>query len=223
MRPLIFIPGQSGDRPDARAMRLLGLEGFEKQADMIHISAGPASQAGWLLSWLSPTFTQLLYAPDKQTWIPAASVNGSTFGRYFVCVWNQSPCSESDLRKKDARKGQLITLGNGEQWRITTPQTLERYPVFADGAVQWVVDEQFNWLSTELDEIKATALTTWIDAEQKQHTTFTFDDTRHFLFLCDVLAINYRITPELVVALRLFSNDSVRRVIAGLMGMDLGD
>ena len=224
MRPLLFIPSKNDSpKPDADSMRLLGLDGLHKRADMIRIQEGPEHQSGWLFSWLSPTFTQLLYNAEKQDWIPAASVNGSQEGRYWVGLWKGKPPTEEDLRKPDASKAQLVRLGNGENWRISTPQTLEKFPIFADGGVQWVVDEQFNWLGTELDAIRATSVTTWTDEENKIRSTFTFDDTRHFLFLCQLLAINYRITPEIVVALRLFNDASVRQIVAGLMGMDLGE
>ena len=204
-------------------MRLVGLEGLHKQADMIWIPSGPDGLSGWLISWLDASFTQLIYNADKQDWIPAAEIKEAKAGRYWVGLWKDNPPTEEQLRKRDSRKAQLVRLGNSEQWRITTPQTLEKFPVFANGGVEWVVDEQFNWLGTELESIRATSVTTWQEEDGKVRSTFTFDDTRHFLFLCQLLAINYRITPEIVVALRLFNDASVRQIVAGLMGMDLGE
>ncbi len=221
MRPLFFVPisGQPTDSPET-LFRKVGLPFPAVGIDSIR-TQGPDGQTGILFAWLDPKNNQLRYSSKEQFWIPAVAQDGMTAGRYWVGMWSDSPPTERDLRRPDHRRGNLVRLGNNERWLITTPETLERYAVpQPDGTLQWVVDEQFNWLVTELEHRKAAGIVRK-DTDGKEVLSVLWDDENDFWFLCRLLAVNYRITPELVGHLRLFSNSAIREITAALMGLVL--
>ena len=57
--------------------------------------------------------------------------------------------------------------------------------------------------------------------ENGESEVIVFDFDREFWFLCQLLQVNYRITPELCAQLQLFTQDTIRPLIAGLMGRTL--
>lgn len=224
MRFLIYIPGQNSD---GTAKELFGKVGLGDIAGGIDVkpSEGPDGERGKLFGWLSSTQNQLIYKPEAQTWIPSAKSGDRESGAYWVGIWNDSPPTEEDLRKPNHRRGSFIKLGNGERWSVVLPGDLERFPLLnADGSLTWVVDESFNWFVTEIDKRRADAYST-IDENGYMELCFNLAPDWHFLV--SVLQINYRVTPEVVSHLRLFSQNGLQALVSNLMGMpllsDVGD
>lgn len=219
MRPLLFIPGEPADTPK-KAFESVGLGSLSGGAECVR-SSGPDQKSGMLYAWTDPRNNQIRYAPEEQTWLPAIGRNGTKAGRYSVGVWNTSAPTEDDLRRPDHRAGTLVRLGNGDLWKITTPETLDRYPVPGpDGKLTWAVDADFNWLVATLEKRKAAGVVTRQENGQ-EITSIVMDDEADFWFLCDVLAINYRITPELVAHMRLLSRRAIRELTAAMFGLVL--
>lgn len=184
-------------------------------------NAGPDGTPGAVYSWITPQAVRFGYKPDEQTWVPSAKDGDRESGAYWIGFWNDSAPTEKDLRRPDLRRGAPVKLGDGDQWVITTPDHLERYPdLQTDGSIKWCADAQFNWLTADLDRRKEEGVqTSEVDGEQV--TSILFDDLADWHFLCRVLAVNYRITPEVVSRLRLFSQSAIRETVAALMGMKL--
>lgn len=134
--------------------------------------------------------------------------------------WNDSPPTEEDLRKPNHRLGgSFIKLGNGERWSIVVPESIHRFPLLnADGTLTWVADESFNWLVTSIPECRADALST---INEDGFVEISFNFAADWQFLVSVLQINYRVTPEVVSHMRLFSQQAIKELIAALMGMPL--
>lgn len=219
MRPLIFIPGEPAETPQ-KAFESVGLSGLAGGAECVR-ATGPGNLSGMLYAWTDPKNNQIRYAPEEQTWLPASGRDGAAAGRYSVGIWTSKPPTEEDLRRPDHRPGRQVRLGNGEHWKITTPETLDRYPVpGADGQLVWAVDEKFNWLVATLEKRKASGVITRHE-DGKTGLSVVFDDEADFWFLCDVLAINYRVTPELVAHLRLLSQRAIRELVAAMFGLIL--
>lgn len=217
MRPLLFIPGAKPEGSLQEEFRRLGLGELHRQIDCIP-SEGPDGQPGRLFAWLDPKNNQIAFRADSQTWLPASGFDGSTAARYWVGVWNESPPTEEDLRRPDCRRGEYVPLGNGQRWLITTPHHVDRFPVLTNSGIEWAVDEQFNWLASALEKRRAEGLT---QSEDGKSVKMSFDDVADFGVLCRVLQINYRITPELVAHLRLFSESAIRETVAALLGLKL--
>lgn len=215
MRYLIYVPGQSTESQS----ELLGRVGLSEIGQGLDAKAseGPDNGRGKLFGWLSSTQAQLIYKPEAQTWIPSAKSGDRESGAYWVGIWKDSPPTEEDLRKPDHRKGSFVRLGNGELWSIVAQGQLERFPdLKSDGSLIYYVDEAFNWFSTEIDKRLADVI-----RGDDGSITLLFDMTKDWMFLCRVMAINYRITPEVVSHLRLFSQSALKRLIAQLMDMTL--
>ncbi len=217
----IFIPADVGNLKSAEAAFTdVGLD-FLQGADSQIVTDGPDGKPGRVFAWLDPTKARIGYRPDEQTWIPAAQNGDLETGRYWVGIWNDDPPTESDLRRPDHRQGEFVQLGNDESWLITAPHNLDRYPdLQPNGSINWCVDEEFNWLVTDLEKRKAESVLSAKDSDSKLFTML-FDDDRDFFFLCRLLAINYRITPEVCAHMRLFTMQPIRRIVAALMGLRL--
>lgn len=219
MRFMIFVPGSSTvDGKPADVLKAIGLEHLARGID-VKQSDGPNECRGRLFWWQdSKTAGHFQYMPEKQTWIPSAKCARES-GAYWIGFFKDSPPTEEDLRKPDHRSGAFVKLGNGDRWSIVSPNSLDRFPLLnADGTLTWVVDESFNWLVTDIQKRRAEALTT---VTEDGIVTLSFNLEKDWHFLCSVLAINYRITPEVVSTLRLFSQQSVKEMIATLMDMPL--
>lgn len=217
---MIFVPGDT--HVDGTAKDLLKAVGLEHLARGIEPkpSEGPDGLRGRLFWWSDSTVAgHFLYKPEVQTWIPSAKSGDRKSGAYWVGFFNDSPPTEEDLRKPDRRSGPFVKLGNGERWAIVFPGSLDKDALLnADGNITWVVDEAFNWLVTSVE--KRTAETKATEDENGDFTMI-FDDEKDWRFFCDVLAINYRVTPEVVSHLRLFSRRTVRELLAAMMGLYL--
>ncbi|MFO0979686.1 MAG: hypothetical protein U0996_25025 [Planctomycetaceae bacterium] len=62
-----------------------------------------------------------------------------------------------------------------------------------------------------------------IVANDEGGMVLTFDLTNDWFWLVAILQINYRITPEVVSHLRLFSQESLQSLVAQVMGIKLQD
>lgn len=216
MRYLIYIPGQH-DGTVKELFAQLGLSEIENGIDVI-ASEGPDGQRGKLCGWLSSTQNQLLYKPEAQTWIPSAKSGDRESGAYWVGVWNDSPPTEEDLRKPNHRRGSFVKLGDGDRWSIVVPGNLDRFPLLnSDGTLTWVVDNQFNWYVTEVDKRKEEL----IPGSTEGNWIMVFDLAKDWFFLVSVLQINYRLVPEVAAYLNLFSENSLRTLLAAMVGLNV--
>lgn len=212
MRPLIFLPNTDERR---QTFESVGLSEIAAGVDQVP-STGPEGKSGFMCGWSTPQDRDIRYDAEQQTWIPASGHGGAP-GRYWVGYRNGSPPTERELLRPDHRRGSFIELGDGNHWCITRPADLKRFPVpQPDGSLKWAVDETYNAISNQLDHIKATRVV--IDGES---SSFVFDDAEDFWLLCDILQLNYRVVPELVASLQLFSDQAIREVVPALLGMKL--
>jgi len=211
MRPLFFVPDVDGRAIPPEEV----LGEIATGMDKIQCT-GPENKSGRMCAWLTPQDREYRYFPDQQTWT-AASGHGGDAGRYYVGISNEKPPTERELLRPDHRRGQFVKLGNDEQWLITQPEHLERYPMpQADGSLVWSVDAKYNSIVTHIDRIKASRV-----VKDLESSTFIFDDVEDYYFLCSVLQLNYRITNEMVGTMRLFSDQAIREIIAALLGLKL--
>jgi len=219
MKFLIYVPdcGPVEGTP-ADVLKSVGLAHLARGID-VKASDGPNESRGRLFWWLdSKTAGHFAYKPESQTWIPSAKCGDRESGAYWIGFFNDSP-TEEDLRRPDHRAGAFVKLGDGDRWSVVSPRSLDRFPLLnADGTLTWVVDEAFNWLVSDIQKRTAEALST---ITEDGSVTLSFDFEKDWHFLCSVMAINYRITPEVVARLRLFSQATVKEVISALMDMPL--
>ena len=109
-------------------------------------------------------------------------------------------------------------MADGTRWQFPSPSTLERFPEIKDGKLNWVVDEQFAWFVAEVDKRKA-MLT--VDPETPGKAYVSWDLEQDFAFIVRALRLNYRLTPEVVVHLRLISESILKNITTGILGYTL--
>jgi hypothetical protein len=219
MRYLVWIP-KNADK-QLTGQLLLNSVGLDDHTGLDVVqSTGPGGSAGWLFAWLSPDQPNLAYKPDEQIWIPSLADGDRPAGAYHVGIWKEKPPTEADVRRPDHRKGTFVPMADGTRWLFPTESGLERFPNIVDGRLQWVVDERFNWFVTDLQRRKA-MLTR--DPEDPGRAFVSWNLEEDFAFLVRALRINYRLTPEVVVHLKLISESVLKNLTVSLLGFTLND
>ncbi len=217
MRHMIFIPKAESKLEGHALLSSVGLEDHAKGFDCLSIQ-GPGNVSGWIFGWLDPSQPRLTFEPEKQTWIPSIVEGERASGAYWVGIWNESKPTETDLRRPEFRKGVWITMADGTKWQFPSPSTLERFPEIKDGKLTWVVDEQFSWFVAEVDKRRA-MLT--VDPQTPGKAFVSWDLEQDFAFIVRALRLNYRLTPEVVVHLRLISESILKTLTTGILGYTL--
>ncbi len=214
MRYLIFIPKGKSKLQGKALLESVGLGDHAKGFDVLPVQ-GPGNVSGWLFGWLDPAAPRLTYEPEKQTWIPSLIEGERKAGAYWVGIWNESPPTESELRRPESRKGAWIVMADGNRWQFPSPTTLERFPEIKDGKLKWVVDEQFAWFVQEIEKRRASVTE---DSETPGKGFVSWNLEEDFAFIVRSLRLNYRIVPEVIVNLRLISETILKNLTAGILG-----
>lgn len=217
MRIQIYIPAERAkDKTPAEALASVGLDHFK--GFNTGEGVGPDEGRGLFVAFNDSANIALGYDQPNQTWLSSFVSGDRESGAYWLGYTTAHPPTESDLRRPDARDGKFITLSNGEAWKITTPDTLDRFPMRGtDGKLEWMVDEQFNWLTADLAKRMETSIVRGDD----DSVSIVFDDEADFDFFVRLLCVNYRLTEELVCELKLLNRSSMREIVVGLMGLEL--
>ncbi len=218
MRYQVFIAKSESKLQGAALLQSVGLEDHAKGFDTLPIAKGPDGKPGTLFAWLDHEQTRICYEPDKQTWIPSLIEGDRKAGAYWVGIWKDSPPTEKDLRRPEGRTGVLIPVADGSVWRFPLPDTLERFAEIKDGELTWVVDQAFAWFCSEIEMLKATRI-----RREDEKVWLSLRPEEDFKFAVRALRINYRITPEIVAALRLISVSKLNSITAKLMNFPLLD
>ncbi len=179
---------------------------------------GPDEKQGMLFGWVTPQDNRLQYEPSKQTWIPSAAIGTQQTGAYYVGFWTEEKPGEQDLRRPDYRRGVFQVLGNKESWAFPSLENLERYPQLnPDGSIKWCVDDQHNWLVSEIDKRKSTMFA----SSDGESLTVLYDFDTDWRFLIRVLNLNYFLPVELAAHLKLISLAKLKELIAAYLGVVL--
>lgn len=217
MRYLVWVPNGNAKADGAALLKSVGLEDHAKGFDAMP-TGGPVPGSGYLFAWTDPTDNRVAYKPEEQTWIPSMADGDRPAGAYWVGIWNDKKPTETDVRRPEFRKGVWVTMADGTRWQFPSPSTLERFPDIKDGKLTWVVDEQFSWFVAEVDKRKA-MLT--FDPETPGKAFVSWDLEQDFAFLVRALRLNYRLTPEVVVHLRLISESILKTLTTAILGFVL--
>lgn len=177
----------------------------------------PEGGPGALFAWRKPGEGGLKwgYAPDEQTWTPAAAAAPTIpAARYYVGIDKQNPPTEFDLRRPVQFRGHRVTLNNDEQWLIPAPQELP---------ADCILDDDGHWKTEPRRQFQAfnIAAAKWFEfmAMIPPDGEMDIDFNDAVGFVVQALSINYRITPEIVSALRLFRSDMITPAIYAACGL----
>lgn len=147
--------------------------------------------------------------PSTLHWLPAMPLDGLPAARYYVGVDNARPPQPHELLKRHAFPGTPVSLGDSGQWVIphasALPFDLIRHP--QTGEIEHQPRPQFYAFWTKclawqrLFDAAAQAVRDGLTLEQPFP-----DEAEQLEFLEEALRLNYRLTPELISDLKLFSS-----------------
>ena len=199
MNFLLFIP----DAQPAQLDEVARTAGFASLLDGHSVAPnmpGPNEQTGLVIGWTSPTSPLLHYKAEQQTWMPSICKDEDGNPRYWAGTWNDKPPEENEMRRPYTQAGPLVELG-GNRWKMPTPDSVDARAVYADdGTMRWEVVRQFAWVCDEAEQLRAT----YLEEFGVRQMVFNVDPTAQIGWLLKLLQINYRIVPEIAVALDLW-------------------
>ncbi len=205
----IYLP-TSAEKHDGSLERHMAAVGLADHADSamsfpdIH---GPDGKVGQLVGWLSTASgqTRLEYKPAEQTWLKSLPLDGREAGAYWVGVQNDSPPTESQLRRAYTQAGERVQLGE-QKWKLPTPHHVDRQAQYNDdGSMKWVPVREFAWLIDEAQQIKEDMIENW----GVKQMTFEVEPSEFVHWLLKLLRVNYHLTPEVAAHLNLWRSSHV--------------
>lgn len=198
MHFLLHLPNCTPQELESRC-RVAGLSHLLGGHDLLPVHPGPRETTGLMVGWLSPQAPLMHYDATAQDWFPGI-VRGDQGPLYSVAVWRDKPPQEGELRRHYTQAGPLIELG-GQRWKLPTPDTVDSRAMYADdGSMRWEVVRQFAWMVDEA----ATLRQTYLQEFGMRQIVFSVDPSAQINWLLKLLQVNYRITPEIAVALDLW-------------------
>jgi hypothetical protein len=138
--------------------------------------------------------------------------------------WNDDRPTPSDLRRETMLAGDMVTLGDGNAWRVPTARLFpSSYAINGEGELELhrlsKYDEAYNraerlgrqWIVAALPEM----------AEQLKIEEENVQDADLFSCAVDALAMNYRVGKYEAAALELFTTENIWRAITVFCHSDI--
>ena len=156
------------------------------------------------------------YAPEQQDWTPSVAKDENGKPRYWVGFWKEKPPTESELRRHYTQSGPLVKFGN-QSWKLPTPDTVDSRAVYADdGSMRWEVIRQFSWVCDEAQALRQQ----YLDEFGLRDMVFRVDPSQQVCWLLKLLQINYRILPEVAIALDMWvGKDHIIDTVLSTLGL----
>lgn len=155
---------------------------------------------GLLVSW-GPLGPGVAREPSRLAWLPAMPLDGFAAGRYFVGIDNAHPPAAHELLRREPFPGTPVPLGDGGRWVIPHASELP-------------FDIIRNRQTGEIEHTPRPAFYAfWTKCLQWQRLFDAHgdgdplpDEAEQLEFLEEALRLNYRLTPEVIAYLKLFSS-----------------
>lgn len=191
------------------------------------LNGGPDGANGILCHWMQPGDPFAGRAGvvlDKQTWYEAPASVEHEKGRYWLGWYTDHPPAPADLAMTEQYGGGWVQLGDNREWLIPAtrrlshrgsldPQTgkfrrvpKDRYTEFCRKAAAHAhaVFSAVGAFNAYLEQHP--------DADPEEYEVeCTLEDA--WEYCCEALSINYRVTPEVIDALKLFDDQSMIAVM----------
>lgn len=206
----IFIPGVSGSNPEHLVQ--VGLETLTTRAQFLDVAIGPEKKPGMLVGWIGGRTRTIGFHPDRQTWTPAIAHTGLPQGRYWFGVWNDSPPSPEDLQREYPYPGASVKLGDGRNWLLPRAHELPCDMVRADDG-SWRFEVQRRFYAFWLESLE------WHKRLMAAGAGGSVRLIEVAEFVERALQVNYRLTPEVVNQLRLFTSGDAGTLMQSLAAL----
>lgn len=203
----IYIPGP----PNGPERRLgeVGLGDLIGRHEPMDCLNGPDGTGGLLVSWRPDDPSQRTgFFPKEQTWVKNAT------GQYFVGFWNDAPPHPVELERADTHDGYAVPLQDGNKWAVP--------------AAVWLPKDVILGVNDAKSQVKPEHFDFWEEAKRWVRDFLVMDKNSAPEYLPQMaqyvyraLALNYRLTIEVVNHLRLFDErsilDCLRATLDGLI------
>lgn len=205
----IYIPGVRGCDP--QHLEEVGLATLAASANFVGCDKGPDGQSGSVIFWKHTAKGTIGYLPEKQDWLPAIADAGRPAGRYWIGFTQGADPTPEDLQRPYRHVGELLTFGDGQGWMLPQLYKLPHDMIRVDdGTWKFELQRQFHDLWLEARQVQPVLQATEIWTRDLFATLAEF--------VLHVLQLNYRLTPEVVNRLRLFTaGDSGTVVLAAAL------
>lgn len=209
MRFLIYIPNVPGDvTPNDEKLSKVGLPALAQGCATITTSAGPDGKPGVVFSWpTSDPRSTMGYLPEIQEWIPAEAVGDLAEKRYWVGFVKGLLPTPQELSRPMLLEGdgdsRGTVLGDGRKWVIPAAGMLPKRSRYTSKGWGWEVVQQFEAYWEESCQWYTDLITKDISDGQTTVAANCCD------YLTRALSMNYRLTPEVVSHLGLFTTRTI--------------
>ncbi len=209
MSLLIFIPNVQGcDAPKHFAgvgLAELLREGDPRPNSNEPLVPGPGGKRGVIYSWGIAA-----YKPDEQDWFEAKRAPLLPAGRFW-CGWpkGQRPGPDELLRDRGTTlDGYRARLGDGKEWCVPNSMILPfRFALGDDGQIEKPIARPY-------EAIREQALWALGEVERYVRQEADIDWEKAVKYCAFMLSINYRVNLEICLALELFDDKNVGRIMS---------
>lgn len=184
---------------------------------------GPKNRGGIVLAYGGDGKTDpasVGFWPDRQVWRPAGQAGGTYVGMPAGPEAKTQKPGPADLMRAEPVGGYIVDLADGNPWIVPVarifpegtafPQTLAIGP---EGQLVSEPIEEFAAAAGDADRIWDAVRTDHDMLEDGEEPT-AIDDIEAFRMAVRALAINYRVGPAEVSALKILTTTNVLRVLA---------
>lgn len=196
---------------DEAEMAKRGLDALRGAAlTHIGVSAGPGGKRGLIAAAEVADATRVGYYPDAQRWRPVANE------AYWQGFYRDDPPGPADLARSEQIGGHTVTLADGNDWLVPVARSfpagtrLPRALVLGpDGQLVMEALPRYAEISADAERVFAAFI--------EQDESLSYQDL--WDIAARALAINYRLGPWELSALRLLDTNNVQDVLSALIDM----
>jgi hypothetical protein len=203
---MLFAPGAKHG-PDV--VRQFGLETLEADGALSWLaSRGPGDAEGLLGGWLDvdPSKSIMAYQPVRQTWQQCPGFD------LWIGTENEKPVRPEDLQRAKCQPGNWVQMADGNHWLIPVAKWLPHLHGLNEFRQPCQRPKpQFVEFCQMAEGVLDSLLTTSTDGKIRCEVDWDF--------VCDALAMNYRLIPDAVSLLGLVDDRSGIQAMAVVSGM----
>jgi len=215
---MIHVPGRKAGQTHG-LLAELGLDGLADKQNMTWLdSPGPAGD-GLLGSWCNigqgNSASVMAFQPELQRWEAGPGGRDLPAGRFWLGQEIRRPVQPHDILRVETHRGRWVALADGNQWLIPVARHLPH---------SWGLDEAGDVCRKPKQPFAAfcgSAGAIFLELTQRVAGAMPLTLSCEWSYVCQALAINYKLTPEVISFLGLLDDDAAAAVAAATIELDL--
>jgi hypothetical protein len=228
---LLWFPGKQGI--SNRTLIDCGLSDLarDKGPEWVPLDCGPDKNAGMLALWrrgdsANDPVPALL---PSQDWQPCRRAGEVPAGAYWVGIDRKRPVTPADIARSQQHAGYWVTMHDGQSWHCPSVELLPNlHGLNEAGEYCRTVDPQFADFAGRCLAYrrKLVGAAQTLDgptraADAPPVAVVEMDLASAFAFVVECLALNYRLSAELVHRLQLIDDAALRNVIKAAVDLPM--